>query len=275
MTKPIRVSNNIKALLEMSLRDDLIITPLLSEFLNKWDGDMSEKAAKWLYKNMTMRSRNRAASWSASGAGKCLRRQELAFLGMPVIGSADAHLQMIFFNGTWLHHKWQAILLTAGLIDSIESTFKKRSTRTRCTMDGNGTAKMGRYEGREFGLELKGRNDFQYNKQTLLGIDDQTRAQVDFSFMMTGLDLWVVINEDKNNQQIKEWVFSRDDNRVNDMRLQVKDLNRAIDNQSLHPMIPECKLQTRNGEFFKCPFGGKGGACISSGKWPSRIPKGL
>jgi len=141
-------------------------------------------------------------------------------------------------------------------------------------MDGEGIALMGRYKGREFGFELKGRNDWQYSKQVMLGVDEATRSQVDFSFMLSGLDVWVVLNENKNNQQLKEWVFTRDDDRVNSMRKLVKELNRAIDTQRLHPMLPECQKQLRNGEFFQCPFGSKGGACLSSGNWPQRIPNG-
>lgn len=269
--KPQRIGKDVKALLELSIRDDLIITPPLTIFLTQWDGDMSDAAVDAVSKAMRTKQRDRSASWSASAAGKCKRRQELTFLGMTASGTTDAHLQMIFLNGTWVHLRWQAMLLTAGLLDSIEQTHKKRSARTRCSMDGVGTATFGRYKGREFGFELKGRNDWQYNKQTMLGIDDQTRAQVDFSFMLTGLDIWVVMNENKNNQTMKEWVFVRDDNRVSDMRKQVKELNNAIDRQRLHPMLDECVKQTANGEFFQCPFGGKGGACIQSGSFPSRI----
>lgn len=270
--KPQRIGKDVKALLELSIRDDLIITPVLNEFVVKWDQNLADKAIRALNKNMRTKQRDRSASWSASGINKCMRRQEFAFLGMPTGGTTDAHLMMIFDHGTWIHRKWQAILMTAGILDSIELTVKRRSIRARCSMDGEGVAKIGRYQGNDFGFELKGRNDFQYNKQVLLGIDESTRAQVDFSFMLSGLDLWVVLNENKNNQQLKEWIFVRDDDRVKTMLAKVKELNQAIDKQRLHPMLPECTKQLKGGQFFQCPFGGKGGVCASSGNWPPTIP---
>lgn len=272
--KPQRIGKDVKALLELSIRDDLIITPVLNEFVVKWDQNISEEAANALNKNVRTKQRDRSAAWSASGINKCMRRQELAFLGMPQGGTTDSHLMLIFDHGTWIHRKWQAILMTAGILDSVELTIKKRSIRARCSMDGEGVAKIGRYQGSDFGFELKGRNDFQYNKQVVLGIDEGTRAQVDFSFMLSGLDLWVVLNENKNNQQLKEWIFVRDTDRVKVMREKVKELNKAIDTQKLHPMLPECVKQLKGGEFYACPFGGPGGVCTSSGQWPLSIPKG-
>lgn len=265
------VSRNVRRLLEESLRDDLIITNPLKEFLVKWNGNYSEKAARLIGKTLKTKQRQRSGSWSASSAGHCPRRQELQFLGMTPNGSNDAHLQLIFANGSWVHLRWQALLLTAKLLDGIEVLVKKPSMRARCSMDGMGVAVDGRYKGAEFGFELKGRNDFQYNKQVLVGVDDKTRAQVDFEFLLSGLDVFVILNENKNNQQTQEWVFYRDEDRVKTARAHLKELNAAIDKERLHPMLPECKKQLTTGEFASCPFGGKGGACVAAGNWPRRI----
>jgi hypothetical protein len=199
-----------------------------------------------------------------------MRRQELAFLGMPTVGSNDPQLQLIFANGTWVHLRWQALLMTAKLLDNIEVLVKKPSQRARCSMDGMGIASRGRYKGAEFGFELKGRNEYQFGKQDATGVDDKTRKQVDFEFWLSGLDMFVIMNENKNNQLKKEWVFIRDESRVDDIKKEVKELNKAIDIQRLHPMLEECRQQTPNGEFFKCPFGGKGGPCLAAGKWPTK-----
>jgi hypothetical protein len=190
---------------------------------------------------------------------------------MPQVGSADARLQSIFLNGRWVHLKWQATLMEAGLLDNIEVTHVKPSMRARCSMDGMGTGLDGRYAGREFGFELKGRNDWAFNGQTIKGVDEQTRAQVDFEFMLSGLDMFVILNENKNNQSMKEWVFFRDDERIRDMRKQVKQLNKSIEIQRLHPKLEECKKELKDGEFFKCPYGTPGGVCSASGTWPRGI----
>lgn len=264
-----KVSNELKEILNNSIRDDLIITPLLDEFLLTWDENFSEEAAKRVQHLLTTPQRDRSASFSASSAGLCLRRQELQFLGMPVVGKTDAHLMKIFQNGRWVHLRWQALLMTAQIIDNIEVTHRKPRHRARCSLDGLGVAKRGRWVGSDFGFELKGRNDYVFKSQVIKSVDEKTRKQVDFMHLLTGLDLFVIMNENKNTQENKEWVFQREDDRVRDMAKQVKELNRAIDIQRLHPMLEECRRELKNGEFYVCPFGGPGGSCVASGNWPA------
>lgn len=265
------VSKSVQELLNSSIREDLILTPHVDDFMSRWNGDIPPWVAERLFKLMSTPDRKRVGSWSGSMAGDCLRRQELQFLGVKAVGKAEARLQMIFLNGTFTHLRWQATLLTAGLLDGIEITHRKPSWNSRCTLDGLGTAKSGRYAGREFGFELKSRNEWAFNSQTLKGVDEKTRKQVDFEFLITGLDLFVIMNENKNNQQPKEWVFARDEDRVRDMRQQVRDLNRAVEGHRLHPQLEECRKQLKSGEFYKCPFGGPGGPCANVGSWPRRI----
>lgn len=257
-----RVSKDIKAILELSVKKDLVLEHRLNEFLLTWDGNYSPDAVKKIHRALSAKQRDRRFSWSASSAGKPLRHQELSFLGAPTVGSTDPRLQMIFHNGTWTHMRYQAILLTAGLLDNIEVTIKRPSERARCTMDGMGTVLGGRYDGREFGFELKSRNDFQFKRQVVLDPDDRTRAQVDFEFWLSGLDMFVILNENKNTQEPKEWVFFREEDRVRDIRNMVKELNKAIDQQRLHPIPEECK----ESNFKSCPWG-PNGACANTGSW--------
>lgn len=267
--RPTKVSAPIKELLSESVKDDLIITHKYNEFITDWPSETYSRAAVLkMMKLMLTPQRDRKHSWSASGAGKPLRHQELQFLGIPPVGGYDPRLQRIFHNGTWAHMRMQATFLTAGLIDDIEVTNKVKSLRSRCSMDGYGVAKDGRYEGSPFGLEIKSRNEWAYNTQVIKGVDTDTRLQVDFMFMITGLDLFVVLNENKNNQDIKEWVYVRDSDRVKEIRKQVDELNRAIDIRRLHPVPDACKK--RNNE---CPWGGAKGVCGNIGRWPSKIPR--
>lgn len=267
-----KVSKSIKELLEEEAKDDLIVTPAYNEFLTSgWDEAIPNHVAERIANIIKKPQRDRRYSWSASSAGKCMRRQEFAFLGMPIVGQYDPRLQRIFLNGTWVHLRHQAIFLTAGILDSVEVTIRKKSQRARCTMDGMGVASRGRYEGAEFGFELKGRNQWTYQVQQIGGADEETRKQVDFEFLLSGLDVFVIFNENKTNQEIQEWVILRDEERVRDMAKQIKELNYAIDRHRLHPMLDECKRKLKSGEFYKCPYGGDGGVCASSGKWPNQI----
>lgn len=271
--RPTRVSKSIKELLEESARDDLIITPPYNDFLNNWDENYPPSVVERITQVLSTKQRDRRYTWSASGAGdSCKRRRELAFIGMPIVANYDPQQRRIFLNGTWVHLRNQAVLMAAGILDNIEVTIKRKKWRTRCTMDGMGVVSQGRYIGAEFGYELKSANEFAYQNQIIKGVSEKTRKQVDFEFLMSGFDLFVIHNENKNNQSINEWVIVRDDNRVAEVVEDLKELNAAIDGRSLTPMLPECVKQLRSGEFYNCPFGGDGGICPSVGKWPNRIP---
>ncbi len=262
-----KISKSARTSLNESMRDDLILTPMLETMLPAWDGTINPDVAENLAKLMSTPQRNRSRSFSASQAGNCLRRQELAFLGIPGIGVPSRQLSMIFANGTWTHMRWQATLMTLGLLDGIEVLVRKPKWRARCSLDGVGTAKEGRFEGREFGFELKGRNDYAFNVQAAKGVDDKTRKQVDFEFLLTGLDLFVILNENKNNQGIKEWVVIRDEARVDAAAQELEELNTSIDLGILHPMLPLCK-QMKGPDWDNCPFGSPGGPCMAAGTWP-------
>lgn len=270
--RPHKVSRNIVELLEEHARDDLIVTPPYNQFLSSgWDELYPPHVINRLVEVLGTPNRDRRFSWSASGMGKCKRMQEFSFLGMPVMTDYDPQQMRIFLNGTWTHLRNQATLMTAGILDNIEVTIKKPSKRSRCTMDGMGEALTGRYEGASFGYELKSANEFAYQNQIAKGVTENVRLQVDFEFMMSGFDLFVIFNENKNNQSVHEWVIVRDEDRVNYIRSEVDELNSAIDNQHLHPKLPECKKRLKSGEWDKCPYGGDGGVCDLTGSWPAKI----
>jgi hypothetical protein len=270
--KPAKVSKAIKELLEESARDDLIIKPPYEKFLSEWNETYSPRVVQRIAEVLSTPPRDRRYTWSASGAGKCLRRQELAFLGMPQLSDYNPQQRRIFLNGTWVHLRNQAVMMEAGILDNIEVTVRRKKDRARCTMDGMGVVLGGRYEGADFGFELKSANDNDYNRQITKGARDATRMQVDFEMYLTGFDLFTIINENKNNQGIQEWVVVRDEDRIAVVKEMLQQLNRAVDYHHLDPMIPECQKRLKAGEFYKCPFGGDGGICASVGKWPNRIP---
>lgn len=266
-----RVSAQLRRMLQTSLRNDLIVTPLVDEFLAKNpDWHVSPDVAKRMAKIMSTPPRDRRFSWSASQSGLCLRRQELAFLGAPGGVAHPPQTTRIFNNGTWVHYRWQAMLLTAGILDDIEVFHEFKPKRARCSMDGEGTAQISRFKGMLFGFELKGRNSYTYTQQRAQDEpDEKTRRQVDFEFYLSGLDVFSVVNENKDNQMNAEWVFYRDRDRIAEVAKELTSLNKAIDRERLHPMIPECKRRLASGEFYKCPFGGRGGTCEMAGSWPT------
>lgn len=250
---------------------DLIVTPRYDEYLLQnpepcYDMEIVSKVMAELVK----KPRDRRRSFSASSAGYCKRRQELAFLGVGKPGITDPRGVRIFNNGTFVHLRWQLGLLSARIVRGIEITTDLNDGLFRATLDGIGVAQQGRYAGSRFVWEHKGRNSYAYAAQERSGTPDaKTRKQVAMQLYLTGYDLASVTNENKDNQEVSEFVIERNDEEVKDASAELKELALAIERQKLHPMLPECVKQNKSGEFYKCPYGGPQGPCLYSGSWPS------
>lgn len=264
-----KIPNNIQDVLRENLSDDKIITPPLQEYLAQGERPLPQWVADWMIEQLTTPKRDRSGSFSASQISECPRRQELGFIGMPVYGTIDSRLAHIFRNGTYVHLRWQAELLDAGLLDHAEVTFHSKTGRFRGTLDGIGTATRGRFVGRKFGFELKSANEWRYGKQDKADQpDEKTNNQAHFNMWLSGLNLFVIIVEDKNTQSWHEWVILRDEDRISRVKDIARDLAKHHKSKRLHTMLPECKKG--QGEFRKCPYGGVGGACVTSGRvWPA------
>lgn len=273
----IRVGDYIK----LADNNDRIVLPQLNRYLIA-RGDMfplKETTVDFITRQIATQPRVRSGSFSASSAGRCYRAQELAFLGAPSGDVIDPQLQLIFDDGTWRHMRWQATLLDAGILHTAEFGLPWANMRSMGSMDGLGLVPKDHikphWRGKEFGFELKGTNQWTFKKSVLDGAKDAHLDQVHRYFLAGGFDLFVILYEDKDTQQTHEWVYEPDKARLKKQRDELDALNGAIDQQKLHPMLPECKRQLKSGEFGKCAFGGISGACIRAGTWPQlgKAPK--
>lgn len=250
--------------------DFLIVSPLYDEYLlqnpdTHYDMEIVAKVMAELVKQ----PRDRRRSFSASQAGYCLRRQELAFLGAGKPGLSDPRGIRIFNNGTFVHLRWQLGLLAARIVTGVEVATDLNDGMFRATLDGVGRARIGRYKGQRFLWEHKGRMSFSYAAQVRNRTPDaKTRKQVAMQMLLTGYDVASVTNENKDTQEVTEFVIERNDEEIEDASKELVELSSAIDKQRLHPMLPECVKQNVTGEFYKCPFGGPAGVCTSTGSWP-------
>jgi hypothetical protein len=249
---------------------ELIVAPLYDEYLLKnpepvYDAEIVAKVMAELVKQ----PRDRRRSFSASSAGYCKRRQELAFLGVGKPGIIDSRGVRIFNNGTFIHLRWQLGLLSAGILTGTEVTADLNNGLFRATLDGVGVAKRGSFKGRRFLWEHKGRMSFSYAAQERNGTPDpKTRKQVAMQMYLTDYEVASVTNENKDTQAVSEFVIERNDEEIKDAKQELDELALAIDRQKLHPMLPECVKQNASGEFYKCPFGGPLGPCLYAGSWP-------
>lgn len=265
---------NLKGLVRALQATDKIVTPRMKTWLlQHGDDPIPREIAQRIFDQITTPPRIRTSTFSASSAGRCYRAQELAFLGLPQTPT-DSELQAIFNDGKWRHLRWQAQLLMAGIIIDMEEALRWPAMRAVATPDGVGIVPDDHprqpWRGKEFGVEIKGVSTFQFQQYSTNGPKESHLFQVDRNFLLGGFGLYVVIYEDKTTQRWHEWVLEPDPKRIDAQRQELAELNDAIDNKALHPMLPECVK--RVGAFRECPFGGATGPCVKAGTWPRIKP---
>lgn len=247
-----------------------IVTPRYREWLRKHvDDPYPDDVVKLIQKEMTKVQRDRRGSFSGSSAGSCLRAQEFGFLGVfpPIEAQPSTDLLAIFDDGRWRHLRWQANLLSARILDRIEVSLSWPAKLSEGSMDGAGTVRDDhpnrRWRGKEFGIELKGVNGFQFSriiKSRNPQPTDKHLEQVDRYLLASGFDLFVVLYECKLTQQTYEWVIERDEDRIDESREELDALNEAVANKMLHPQLRSCSKRM-GPSWASCSYAGKGGIC--------------
>lgn len=260
------------------IRDAQDVNRIITPKLRKWlvmhgDDELSERVADTIYELLTTKPRMRSASFSSSGAGTCLRRQELAFLGVEVPGVIDAQLQNIFNDGKWRHLRWQAMLLEAGLLTEVEYVSWWKKYLSRGTLDGvgevHGDHPRVAWRGEGYGFELKGVGNWNAFKEAKeIGPKDAHLDQIHRYFLSTGFKLFVVMYEHKMTQEWYEWVIEADPARLRAQEVELQTLNNDVKRKQLQPMLPACRAR-KGPEWDACQFAGKGGPCERSGTWPT------
>lgn len=254
---------------------DLIVKPQYERYLmrNPETFPVPEEIAKIIYGLMVTPPRNRSRSFSSSAAGHCHRKQVFDFLGVTVGKDVaiEPQLARIFANGTWSHMRTQVALLAAGIIDSIEVSLTWPNKRARGSVDGVGTVPSDhsklQWRGKEFLIEFKTSNSFGFRSAIDAG-PDRYRQQAARYALMGGYELIVILMENKDNQELHEWVIEPTQEELEEQRQELTDLNWSVDNKTMPMVLPECAKGT--GERFrKCPYGGKNSACLRTGQWPS------
>lgn len=267
---------SLKKLIAQKTDDSLILTPHINNWLAQhseeaWPDDVVEKIAEQL----RVQPRIRSGSFSASSAGFCDRRQVLGYLGKTPNATTSPELQNLFNDGKWRHLRWQAMLLSAGLIEDIEVSLKWPRMRSKGSVDGVGfTGDLPireEWKNKTFGFELKGMNPFVYQKWASgprpLKPNPKHLHQMGSYFLSGGFDLFIYIVEDKATQSWEEVVVEPDPRMIKESEEEIVFLNKCVDNQTLPPILQEC--QDREGAFKGCPYGQtkKGSVCLRTKEW--------
>lgn len=260
----------------LALLDDdrQIVTPAYRKWLaNHSDDAYPDWVVAVITKELAKQQRDRRFSFSGSSAGYCMRRQEFDFLGVgaDMNFKPSTDLLSIFDDGRWRHLRWQANLLSAGILDRIEVLLDWPAKRSKGSMDGVGTVPADHprvdWRGEEFGFELKGMHGFVYaNAVKKPTPSEKHMEQVDRYFLVSGLKLFVVVYECKLTQQTHEWVIERDERRIRYSAEELDDMNEAVDRQRIHDQLRSC-ARRMGPAWADCPYAGKGGVCESWRDW--------
>lgn len=245
--------NKLKRLLENRMQPGLV-TPSLDRWLLSNDGiPMSPELAERFVGLMSAPSPDRSGVFHPSSAHLCRRRQQFSFLGVEGIHHFDSSLQNKFNNGQWVHLRWQAMLMTAGILDDIEVVVEVKGLKLRGSMDGIGSS-----ESRgKFGFELKGWSAL---------VDEPKPAHIEqiHAYMFaSGLDLFSLVYEHKSSQDWREFVVERDQEIIDRIEATLWELNEFTDRQELIPPLKECRRE-RGDTFKRCPYRNM---CLEVSEW--------
>lgn len=256
----------------LSKNSKLIVSPAYVRWIdqNRLNPLMDPATSMAVIEQLQSVPRKRSGSFSASSAGSCERSQVFGYHGADA-ERTDVGLNIIFNDGSWRHARWQAILLSAGILTDIEFPLFWNSKRQRGTMDGVGVVPDDHFvkgwRGKEFGFELKGVNAFSYPKLVKDNAPmPKHLAQVARYFLLSGLELFSLVYENKSTQEFHEWVLTRHmlAEMIEAQREEVEYLLTHVEDGMLPPMLDEC--QAGKGAFKTCGYGGPDGVCLFAEK---------
>jgi hypothetical protein len=268
------VASSHKSLLRDQVNPNFILTPKINEYLMEHGNDpvrpdiMDRVAAE-----LTKPGRDRSGTFSASATQTCLRRQEFEFLGKPHSDTIYPGLQHVFTLGTWVGQQWGAMLLQADLIEDIEVTLPWGKYRAQGSADGVGyvwwETVNPNFMNRGFIWENKTVGAHTFKQHIEKGVPMAKHiGQVTRYALVGGYDLAVITYVDKGNVTPDGWyefVVEITPEMKEQSLQELIELNKAVDNKRLHPILPGCKI--KQGDYKTCPFGAQGGICLKTRKW--------
>lgn len=226
---------------------DLVVSPRHEAWMEKNANPVySEAALHFGMKEMQKQAtpRDRRGTVSASSLGKCLRRQQFTFLGMPERGYTAKGAQ-ILLNGTFMHIRWQMAGLTEGWLARAEVPIGENHLRLTGTQDGiahDGTV-----------VEFKSINDFGFTSVANFGPKGEHLFQVGTYLCATDAEKASIVYENKNNQEYSEHIVHRDSEIETAVYARARALWDHLDNESLVEPMSKC-IDQEGFDYTYCPF---------------------
>lgn len=223
-------------------KGDLKIIPLYEEWLYKHSRDLNTHH-NIMGEIITRPERVRENSFSASGAGQCLRRRQFSFLGEPQT-KPDEKTMNIFVNGDFVHLRHQIAGLQMGYFVTAETLLHNEKYRLVGTadavMDDGGIG------------EIKSINENGFRGVMTYGATKDHNEQVHSYMLASGADHARILYENKNTNELKEFLIKRNPQTVQKVVDDLVLLNEYTDNKTLVPPHAECI--EKKGMYRTCPF---------------------
>lgn len=223
-------------------RGDIKITPQFEAWLYTGARDLDE-VHRVIGRIIDRPQRVRTNTFSASGAGQCLRRRQLAYLGYEQ-EEVEPRVMGIFVNGDYVHLKHQVAGIMMGYFLDAEVSVARDEFHLTGTMDAilddDGVG------------EIKSINERGFKEVCSFGPKKDHLDQVHSYFVASGRDHARIIYENKNTQELKEFLVKENiaitERVISDLKL----LNEATADEVLLPPLPG--LIEMKGECRSCPF---------------------
>jgi hypothetical protein len=250
----------------------LFVTPRYEQYLAMHPNILvDETIARFVASELTTPQRDRTMSFSASSRGFCPRKQVFGFTTLEAVPKTNTSLYAIFHQGTFMHLKWQALLLDAGILDEVEVFVEWPEFRIKGSLDGVGLIPEDhklhsdpRFGGK-YGWELKSINSRGYSWVCDTGPKKEHLLQIHAYMLASGLRVWSLCYENKDTQEWREFIVHYDEEIADEVTLELAYLNEMVDRRELPPVLGECKK--RQGQFKSCEFAH---ACLEQVNWPAR-----
>lgn len=248
------LSNMVKRLKEAG---DEPFYPLLEEYMLTRD-----KAKKRLKKyTIDMRSRPRPPGrLSPSSLGGCPRAAAFRFVGVRGLDKRDVASELIFDNGNWFHHRWQATVLDMEKVlgkdrfkvMGIEKDVWFPELYIAGSLDILVRIKVGK-QWMNIVIDIKSINSYGFNsvmaEHKPLPSHEQ---QVTTYAKAAGVDYGLLLYDNKNDQRILPFMFKLDEAMWRDTVEWSEEVISHLEAETIPPMHPDCESGT--WLFEKCPY---------------------
>jgi hypothetical protein len=226
-------------------KNELAITPRHERWLaQNPNATYSDDAKAFLAEELGKPQRDRTKSFSASGAGTCMRKRQFEFLGLPRRPFRTSLIQ-VFHNGTYVHLRWQAAGLTEGWLKQAEVPVEAPHRLLKGTMDG--------VLFNDAGLEIKSINSNGFRNVMQHGGKREHLYQIASYVLADGPPNWVLLYEDKDTNEYKEINFTPPAELIIKVATEQDKLVDATMHEQLVEMKDECWAK-KGTEYIQCQF---------------------